>query len=290
MKEIIYCHEHITLDLSHVKNDKDYSVDIIEETILEFKELKEKGVTTIIDLTNIGMGRDPEYVNEVMERTGIKVLQSTGYYKKPFFPNEVFKLNSKELSNIFIDEIINGIDGIYEKASIIGEVGTGFDFVDEEELKVLEAAARAAFETGAPIATHTTRGKLALEQIEVFKKYNVDLNKVTIGHLDLCTDLDYILRVLDKGVNIAFDKIGREDFVKDSHRVEMLKKLSERGYSDKILLSMDIDRKSKFKTLGGIGYSYLVDKFIPSLYEENIKETDILNMTSLNAKRIYNIK
>jgi len=33
MKEIIYCHEHITLDLSQVKNDKDYSVDIIEETI-----------------------------------------------------------------------------------------------------------------------------------------------------------------------------------------------------------------------------------------------------------------
>lgn len=290
MKEIIYCHEHITLDLSDAKNDKDYSLDIIEETILEFKELKKKGVTTIIDLTNIGMGRDPEYVNEVMVRTGINVLQSTGYYKKPFFPNEVFKLSAKELSNIFVDELTNGIDGIYDKASIIGEVGTGFDFVDEEELKVLEAAARAAFETGAPIATHTTRGKLALEQIEVFNKHKVDLSKVTIGHLDLCTDLDYVLRVLDKGVNIAFDKIGREEFVKDSHRVEMLKKLCEKGYSDKILLSMDIDRKSKFKTLGGIGYSYLVDDFIPKLYKENIKEEHILNMSSLNAKRVYNIK
>lgn len=290
MKEIIYCHEHITLDLSQVKNDKDYSVDIIEETISEFKELKSKGVSTIVDLTNIGMGRDPEYVNEVMVRSGIKVLQSTGYYKKPFFPQEVFKLSSKELSNIFIDEIVNGIDGIYEKASIIGEVGTGFDFVDEEELKVLEAAARASFETGAPIATHTTRGKLGIEQLEVFKKYNVDLNKVTIGHLDLSTDLEYILRVLDNGVNIAFDKIGRENVVSDSHRIEMLKKLCDRGHSDRILLSMDIDRKSRFKTQGGVGYSYLVDTFVPKLEEVGIREKDILNMTSLNAKRIYNIK
>jgi len=290
MNEIIYCHEHITLDLSHGTKDSDYSVDIIEETILEFKELKEKGVSTILDLTNIGMGRDPEYVHEVMVRSGINVLQSTGYYKKPFLPKEVYKLNSRELSNILIDEIVNGIDGIYEKARIIGEVGTGFDCIDEEELKVLEAAARASFETGTPIVTHTTKGRLGLEQLEVFKKYHLDLGKVTLGHIDLNLDLEYILRILDTGSNIAFDTIGSEEIFKDIDRVKVLKELCNRGYSNQITLSMDIGRKSTFKKLGGIGYSYLVDNFIPKLYEENIKEQDILNMTSLNAKRIYNIK
>ncbi|WP_300384217.1 phosphotriesterase-related protein [Clostridium sp.] len=289
-KEIIYAHEHITIDLSGVKKDIDCFLNNKEQTIEEFKELKTKGVSTIIDVTNIGMGRNTEYVAEVIEKTGINILQSTGYYKEPFLPEEVYKLNVKEISNIMINEIVNNIEGSKSKASLIGEVGTSLKKIEDMEHKVFEASSKAHIETGAPIITHTTLGKLGLEQIDLFKKFNVDLSKVTLSHIDLSGDLEYMFRLLDTGVNIAFDTIGKNNYQPDDDRVKWLKALCSRGHSKQIVMSMDITRKSHFKGNGGLGYNYLIDSFIPKLYENEISKEHIENMLVNNIKRIYNLK
>ena len=54
-------HEHVTIDLSGVKNDQDCHLDCYEETVKEFKQLYEYGVRNIVEVTNIGMGRDIAY-------------------------------------------------------------------------------------------------------------------------------------------------------------------------------------------------------------------------------------
>lgn len=289
-KEIVYAHEHITIDLSGIKKDKDCFLDNKNQTIEEFKELKNKGVSTIIDVTNRGMGRSTEYVSEVIKETGINILQATGYYKEPFLPEEVYRINEKEMAMILVDEIVNGIDGTSTKAAVIGEVGTSLNKIEDMELKVFEAASRAHIETGKPIITHTTLGKLGLEQIEIFKRFNVDLSKVTLSHIDLSGDLEYMFRLLDTGVNIAFDTIGKNNYQPDEDRVNWLKELCNRGYSNQIVLSMDITRKSHFRDNGGLGYSYLIDSFLPRLYEKEISNKHIENMLVNNIKNIYNLK
>lgn len=289
-KEIIYAHEHITIDLSGVKKDKDCFLNNKNQTIEEFKDLKNRGVSTIIDVTNRGMGRDTEYVAEVVRETGLNILQATGYYKEPFLPEEVYKISEKEMAKILIDEILYGIDGTSTKAEVIGEIGTSLKRIEEMELKVFEAASRAHIETGKPIITHTTLGKLGLEQIEIFNKFNVDLSKVTLSHIDLSGDLEYMIRLLDKGVNIAFDTIGKNNYQPDEDRVNWLKELCDRGYSNQIVMSMDITRKSHFKDNGGLGYSYLIDSFLPRLYEKEISNEHIENMLVNNIKNIYNLK
>ena len=158
------------------------------------------------------------------------------------------------------------------------------------ELKVFEASSRAHIETGKPIITHTTLGKLGLEQIEIFKKFNVDLSKVTLSHIDLSGDLDYMIRLLDTGVNIAFDTIGKNNYQPDEDRAKWLKELCDRGYSNQIVMSMDITRKSHFKENGGLGYSYLIDNFLPRLYEKEISNKHLENMLVNNIKNIYNLK
>ncbi|MBS6501029.1 MAG: TatD family hydrolase [Clostridium sp.] len=289
-KEIIYAHEHITIDLSGVKKDADCFLNNKKQTIEEFKELKAKGVSTIIDVTNRGMGRSTEYVAEVINETGLNILQSTGYYKEPFLPEEVYKINEKKMANILVDEIINGIDETSVKASVIGEIGTSLNKIEEMEKKVFEASCMAHLETGVPIITHTTLGKLGLEQIEIFKNFNVDLSKVTLSHIDLSGDLEYMFRLLDTGVNIAFDTIGKNNYQPDEKRAEWLKALCERGYSNQIVMSMDITRKSHFRENGGLGYSYLIDSFLPRLYENEISSKHIENMLVNNIKNIYNLK
>ncbi|HDK7174300.1 TPA: phosphotriesterase-related protein [Clostridium botulinum] len=281
-----FSHEHVTIDLSGVKKTDDCNVNCFDETKAEFKELKSKNVNNIIDLTNRGMGRNVEYILRMEEETGMNILCSTGYYKEPFLPKEVYDLSEVELSKIMIKEITNGIENTGVRPDIIGEIGTSKNTMTELEKKVFQASSRAHIDTGKPIVTHTTLGTFGLEQVEFFKSYGVNLDKVIISHVDLTGDLDYILRLIDKGVNVAFDTIGKENYQPDHLRSNMLKEICNRGLSERVLLSMDITRKSNLKTRGGIGYSYLIDNFIPRLKKEGLDSKEIDNMTRDNIKRI----
>lgn len=285
---ITYAHEHVTLDLSGIKKDEDCRLDTLQETIEEFKILKEKGVENIVELTNRGMGRNIDFMEKVKNETNINIIYSTGYYKEPFFPQEVYDLNVLELGKIMEDEIIFGIENTGIKASVIGEIGTGKLEISKMEEKVFKAASNAHYSTGRPIVTHTTLGRLGLEQIKIFKENGVNLDKVVLSHVDLSGDLDYILRLIDEGVNVAFDTVGKINYQPEKIRMEMLKELCNMGLSDRIVLSMDITRKSHLKINGGLGYSYLLDSFIPYLKDNGIGKEHIDNMTQFNAMRIYN--
>ena len=79
-------HEHVTINLSGVKKDEDCRLNCFEETVKEFKSLYGYGVRNILEVTNLGMGRDVGYIRRVSEETGINILVSTGFYKEPFLP------------------------------------------------------------------------------------------------------------------------------------------------------------------------------------------------------------
>ena len=65
IKDISYMHEHITIDLSKEKNDIDCKLDLFEETKRELKKIKTLGVSRIVDVSNIGIGRNVNYVKRM---------------------------------------------------------------------------------------------------------------------------------------------------------------------------------------------------------------------------------
>lgn len=279
-------HEHITIDLSGVKNDDDCKLDCKDETIKELETLFKQGVRRILDVTNIGMGRNIEYVQEIAKKTNIEILMSTGCYKEPFFPQEVISKTVEELAEIFIKEIEEGIEGTDIKAKVIGEIGTSNNEMFDTENKLFRSAVIAHKRTNAPIYTHTTLGTLAKKQADFFKEQNVDLSKVIIGHIDLTKDIDTIREVLKTGVNVGFDTIGKINYFKDTDRAEFLKVLCDEGFANQIVLSLDLTRKSHLKYKGGIGYAYLVDTFLPMLREVGVSENNIEKMLVQNPDRI----
>ena len=284
-----YIHEHLKIDLSSQKKDLDAKFDDIDSVIEEMKALKAKGIDTIVEVTNRGMGRDVQAMKTIADAAGIHVIVSTGFYKEPYLPQYVYELEEKEISKLLIKDISEGIDGTNMKAHVIGEIGTSNNAMTPMELKVFKIAARTHLETGRPVSTHTTLGTHALEQLEFFKEFGVDARKVVIGHLDLNCDLEYHLRIADTGCFLAFDTIGKVNYESDEKRIEHIQELICRGHLDQIVLSQDMTRKSHLKVNGGIGYSYLIDHFIPRLMKSGISEEQIDVKMIHNPKRLLKI-
>ena len=278
-------HEHTTIDLSGIKKDLDCQLDCFEETLKEFQELYTHGVRRIVDVTADGMGRNTAYVNEISDRSGIQIVHSTGFYKEPFLPERVYNQSVQEMADWMIDEIRNGIDGGF-KPGMIGEIGTSKNNMTPTEKKVFDASVIAARETGLPIYTHTTLGTYAIEQAAYFAETGLPMDRIVLGHIDLSGDLDYIRRVLDSGITIGFDTVGKNNYFPDAKRVEFLLALEAEGRLDQIVLSEDLTRKSHLKFKGGIGYSYLFETFIPMLKAAGFKQESLDKMLIHNPTRI----
>lgn len=285
---ITYMHEHTTIDLSRLKNIDDTNLNCYDETVAEYKKLYAKGVRNIVDVTNMDMRRNPMYVKRVADETGMNIVQATGFYQDKFLPEFVTDYTVKQLTDFMTKEINEGIADTDIKAQIIGEIGTSKNEMTEREAKVFEASVIAHKETGVPITTHTTLGTYGHEQVEFFKKHGADLSKVVIGHVDLTGDINYILHMLDQGVYVEFDTIGKENYQPDLLRVEMLKEIEKRGFADKVFLSMDITRKSNMEYMGGIGYSYLLDTFVPLALENGVSQKFITKMLEENPQAFMN--
>lgn len=285
---ITYMHEHTTIDLSRLKNIDDTNLNCFDETVSEYKKLYIKGVRNIIDVTNMDMRRNPEYVQKVAELSGINVVQATGFYQDKFLPEFVTDATIDELTKFMVKEIEHGIADTSIKAQIIGEIGTSKDTMTERERKVFEASVITQKQTDVPITTHTTLGTYGHEQVAFFKNHGANLEKIVIGHVDLTGNVDYILHMLDQGVYVEFDTVGKENYQPDLLRARMLKEIEKRGYDDKVFLSMDITRKSNLEYKGGIGYSYLLDKFVPMALENGVSEQFIQKMLRYNPQSFMN--
>ena len=284
---ITYAHEHIPIDRSEVIEDEDALLDSQGLVIKELKELYNKGVRNIVEATCRGIGRNVAYAQKVATETGINIVQATGWYQSAFLPIEIYQLSVTQLAEMMIKDITVGIKNTDIKAGVIGEIATTKNRWTEQEEKVFNAAVIASKETHTPIMTHTSIGTLGREQVEFFQKKHANLSKVIIGHVDLTGNPNYVLEMLKTGINVEIDTIGKNNYMSDAKRVEIIKAAQDAGFTDQIVMSMDITRKSHLKANGGIGYAYLLDSFIPELKAGGVTEELINKMLVENPQRIF---
>lgn len=282
-----WVHEHLHIDLSGFKNNLDCRLDQYDLICQEMKDLRALGVSNIIEMTNRYMGRNPQFMLGLMRDTGINVMACTGYYQDAFFPEHVATRSVEQLAQEMIDEIIIGIDGTELQAGIIAEIGSSEGVITPLEEKVFIAAARAHNETGRPISTHTSFSTMGLEQLTLLRTYSVDLSRVTVGHCDLKDNLDNILRMIDLGAYVQFDTIGKNNYYPDEKRIGMLHALRNRGLLNRVMLSMDITRRSHLKANGGNGYDYLLTTFIPQLRQSGFSQADVDTMLRDNPSQFF---
>lgn len=282
-----WAHEHLHIDLSGFKNNLDCRLDQYDLICQEMKDLRALGVRNIIEMTNRYMGRNPQFMLDLMRDSGINVVACTGYYQDAFFPEHVATRSVEQLAQEMIDEIVIGIDNTALKAGIIAEIGSSEGVITPLEEKVFIAAARAHNETGRPISTHTSFSTMGLEQLALLQAQGVDLSRVVIGHCDLKDNLDGILQMIDLGAYVQFDTIGKNNYYPDEKRIDMLNALRQRGLLNRVMLSMDITRRSHLKANGGNGYDYLLTTFIPQLRQSGFSQADVDTMLRDNPAQFF---
>lgn len=281
-------HEHIVFDISKIRGDNVSvlgGMDTISAIEAELKKLKGYGINSIVEQTNMGMGRNPLLLNEISSNTGVFIIAGTGYYKEGFYPDEVFKMSEREIADKLTQEILNGIEGTEVKAGLYGEIGSSHREIKTIEEKVFNAVIISHKETGAPISTHCELGTMGTEQMKIFDREVIAPEKVSFGHQDLNTDSQSQLQLLKWGAYVQFDTIGKVNYRADEDRMNNLLRLLDKGYEDKIMLSCDITRKTYLKAFGGYGYTNLYENFITKLVKLNLGQSIIDKLLIENPKK-----
>jgi phosphotriesterase-related protein len=201
--------------------------------------LIELGVSTICDPSAMFLGRDVEFMRRVSERTGLQVVPCTGIYTYDYLPPFFAARDPDQIADLFVHDIEEGIQGTEIKAAFI-KCAADESGLTENIDKVHRAAARASLRTGAPIMAHSRPASdTGPRQIEIFEEEGVDLGRVQIAHTGDTDDLDYIERVLDRGVFIGMDRYGLELYLPYERRQETVLELLDRGYAERMFLSAD---------------------------------------------------
>jgi phosphotriesterase-related protein len=279
-------HEHVLVDLRHSLSKFDAILDDVDLASEELERLREAGAGAVVDMTNAGMGRDVVALREISRSSGLHIVASTGYYTEPYYSAEVYRLNTNQLADRLVSELMTGIDGTGVRAGIIAEIGTGRDFINPAEERVFRAAARAQRRTGAAIYTHTYLEQLVLEQLDILCDEGVELSRVIVGHLGDFRRLDRVYAIAERGANLGIDHIGMSVQQTDRQRARSVARLVQDGYARQILLSLDVCQKSRLHWYGGSGYDYLLTGFIPLLREEGVGDEAIRTMLVDNPARI----
>ena len=79
-----------------------------EVAIKETLRYKYAGGNSLVDLTPIGLGRDPLALARISRATGLNIVMGTGYYVRKAVPKEV-ELTEGFLADVMIRDILEGV-------------------------------------------------------------------------------------------------------------------------------------------------------------------------------------
>ena len=250
---VTYMHEHLIIESEIVKKDYEHIyLPSTEDAVAEVMLCKKAGVQSMVDCMPTGSGRNPQKLRKISELTGINIIATTGLHHDRYYKSddEVENLSSSQLGQLFINEIENGMDDTEIKAGIIKVVTSGSE-VKDREIKLFEAATIAHNKTGMPIISHCEHGKGALEQIKLFTKLGIKLNRVTLSHTDKENDHGYHRELLSSGINVEYDQCLRQFNEEKPESALLTIAMIESGYQNQIMLGTDGARRSLWNSLGG---------------------------------------
>lgn len=269
-----------------------------EVAIVELRRCMAAGGRSIVDPTNIGLGRDPNALARISRLSGMNIIMGAGYYIGTTHPQDMGERSVEAIAEQIISDINNGVDNTSIRAGLIGEIGCTYPWLDNEK-KSLRAAAAAQQATGAPLMVHPGRDpRSPVEIAEVVDKAGGDLSRTIICHIDrTCLDRGWLSELASTGCYLEYDLFGNEsshyppnpsvDMPSDAQRMDVILWHFEQGLERQVLLSHDIATKHRLQAYGGLGYDHLITNVVPRLRARGLNEAQVNSLIVDNPARIY---
>jgi len=290
-------HEHLNVDWGEMLGRPNvFDVDraeMADRMVATMESLAAVGIGAMTECSPYGCGRYVDLYAEVAARSPVRIIGSTGFFHESWCPMHpiAVALDLDALTDFMTREITQGMGGTLVRAGLI-KAATGEGAISPNEEKVLRAAARARLATGCPIVTHLT-SSMSMEQLDIFESEGLEPGDVLLSHVGFEDDpVAEVDRLLDRGANISFDRIGMAIFFDDDHWIRLIEHVRRRGALGQVMLSHDasvfahgLEEASGDDTQDD--FTYVSRVFLPRLLAEtDVTQDDIDQMLVTNPQRV----
>jgi phosphotriesterase-related protein len=291
-------HEHVfvlTADVQQNYPDEWGDEEVrVADAVQRLGELPRNGITTIVDVTAIGQGRNVPRVKRIAgQLPDLNIVVATGVYTFDELPLFFWRRPPEAMTELFVRDITEGIAGTGVKAGMLKCA------VDEKGLtrgvqQILRSIAAAHRQTGTPITIHThAAGQHGPAILDVLQQEGADLNRVVLGHSgDATNDPDYLEKMARAGLTLGMDRFGIDHFATFEARSALVVELCRRGLAERMVLSHDTCCYIDWFAPGSLDdlkqwhYLHISQDVLPYLREHGVAEGEIDTMLVRNPARI----
>lgn len=287
---MILSHEHVFVDL-RTWDQPGYAqadpADVIRLIAPEIARAQAAGVTALVECSTVGVGRRADILKAVSEATDFPLVVPTGIYREPWIPDWAHAAGEGELREWMAGELSGEIEGSGVQAGWI-KLSAGDDGLTECETKVLRAAAAAGVTTNAVIGSHTIRGRVVREQLDIVEKVGYAPERFIWIHTQAEPDFDLHLEMARRGAWLEYDAIGGEEF-DDGFYLDRILRVLDAGLGHRLLLSHDRGWYDPAQPGGGTPqpFTYISEQFLPKLRASGVDEATIRQLTCANPFRAF---
>lgn len=281
---MILPHEHIFVDLRTWKDPGYAKADTQEVVSVMAKEINKAqvwGVTAIVECSTVGVGRRADIDKAVSEATNFPLIVPTGIYREPWIPDWAHEASKEYLKEWMTKELQSEIENSEVQAGWI-KLSAGDAGMTECEKKILRAASLAGILTQAVIGSHTVKGGVVREQLNIIEGMGYTPNRFIWIHAQAEPNFKLHLEVAKRGAYIEYDGIGNGD--NDDYYVGSIRKMVDAGFENQLLISHDRGWYDPAQPGGGIPkpYTYINETFVPKLRKAGFSEEAVKKLTDTN--------
>jgi phosphotriesterase-related protein len=253
----------------------------------EIAKAQEAGITAIVECSTVGVGRRADIDRAVSEATNFPLVVPTGIYREPWIPDWAHAAGEAELTEWMVNELLGEIEESGVQAGWI-KLSAGDDGLTACETKVLRAAATAGAATNAIIGSHTIRGRVVRDQLDIIEKAGYTPERFIWIHTQAEPDFELHLEMARRGAWLEYDAIGSDQF-DDDYFVRQIQRVLDAGLADQLLLSHDRGWYDPAQPGGGIpkAYTYIHKQLLPKLEAAGVDEPTIRQLTQTNPFRAF---
>jgi phosphotriesterase-related protein len=284
---MILPHEHVFVDL-RTWDKPGYaqaeSSDVIALMKPEIEKVKAQGITALVECSTVGVGRRADLDKAVSIATNFPIVVPTGVYREPWILPWIHDASEDVLFEWMCKELEHEIENSGVQAGWI-KLSAGDDGITATETKVLRAAARAAKRVNAVIGSHTIRGRVVNDQLDIIESVGYTPERFIWIHTQAEPDFNLHVEMARRGVWLEYDSIGNQD---DEQHITNIIKVLDNGFGHKLLLSHDrgwYDPAAPGRDLKP--YTYLAERFLPKLQECGVDSDTIRQLTQSNPFRAF---